>query len=175
MGSKNFLSSQQSVGLVHPEFTGWLASGFGSIVVLNNLTLLFVSISLDHRSHENIIGVLGEHWSDLSLIEMSAVIRNWEGVKLQIGLSLDILIIGVRGRIRIRIALRLSSLSLDIVRSHWWSCIGFSGSPVSVPYVEKRLVFLRIGTGEFPDLGSVISGNESEESSVNQLHCYCYC
>ena len=168
VGVENLLSSSHSVFLAHPELASWLATGLGSIVVLNDFALLLVSIGLDHGSHENVISVCRESWGNDSLVNGRLIQTDWEGVESDISLSLNIFFVfGVRGG-----AVTIAFILLEIVGSVWWSSIGLLSGPVSVPNLESRLVLLRVGTGEIPNLRGVIGSDETKEHSVNQLHCF---
>jgi len=89
MGIKNFVGGSECGLLVHPEFSWWLSTGLGSIVMLNNLGLLFKSVLLDHGSHEDIIGVWCESWGGNSVIIVGLMILNGEVVRFFDGNSLD--------------------------------------------------------------------------------------
>merc|ERR1719242_1437261 len=83
VGGKNLLSSSEGRGLVHPELSAWLTTSLKSIGVLNDLGSLLKGVLLDHRSHEDIIGVSRESGGGDSLVvgglvvEWSVVGWNW--------------------------------------------------------------------------------------------------
>ena len=81
MGIKNFVWGSECGLLVHPEFSWWLSTGFGSIVVLDNLGLLFKSVLLDHGSHEDIIGVCCKSWGGNSIIIVGLMVLNGEEIR----------------------------------------------------------------------------------------------
>jgi len=89
MGIKNFVGGSECGLLIHPEFSWWLSTGLGSIVVFNNLGLLFECVLLNHRSHENIIGVWCESRGGNSIIVVGLMILNCEVIRFFDSNSLD--------------------------------------------------------------------------------------
>jgi len=91
MGGENLLGGGEGRGLVHPELSTWLTTSLKAVGVLNNLGSLLESVLLDHRSHEDIIGVSGESgWGDSLvvgglMVEWGVVLWNWVIVLVELG------------------------------------------------------------------------------------------
>merc|ERR1719353_2236963 len=83
VGSEDLLGGREGRGLVHPELSAWLTTSLKSIGVLSDLGSLLKGVLLDHRSHEDIIGVSRESGGGDSLVvgglvvEWSVVGWNW--------------------------------------------------------------------------------------------------
>merc|ERR1711907_156205 len=87
MGGEDLRGGSEGSGLVHPEFSRWLTSGLGAIVVLSDLGSLLKGVLLDHGSHEDIIGISGESWGGNSLV-VGGFMVEW-GVVFWGGILLD--------------------------------------------------------------------------------------
>ena len=96
MGLENLGGGSSSSTLGHDESTRW-----GTIVVL-----LLVGVGLDHGSHEDVVGVLSESWSNISLVgAIDLTVHVWgedlAGVVIIITIASEGNVLGVGVRVRL--------------------------------------------------------------------------
>ena len=137
MCSENFSSSSLGLSLGQCENT----------ISRSIFVLTFSGVCVEHRSHEDIIGVSRESFWNSSDISRSSTRVSWS--ILNVGFFIRLIIGGI---------------GIDLhVGSHWWSSVGSVSGNIAEVVIKNLLVSVREDTLELPYTSSVFGRDKSEE------------
>ena len=154
VGSENLLGGSECILLAQPEGASWLTTNLASIIELLNWSSLLEGVCLNHGSHEDVVGVRGEVWSDDSLVFAinGTVFNGLPGVEDWV--LFDDLLCGDSNILSLIIGLRVRGLGFGFNLNGalvWWSLIGSRSGVVSVVFLDGGVISVAEHGGELPD------------------------
>ena len=143
VGSENLLGGSSSTDGVEEESASW-----GALLHVIVALLLLKSVSLDHRSHEDVVSIGSEVRSDDSLgVTLWVALPRLVPVELELDVLLWLLLVaGVRVRLAIKGREGLG------VGSHWRSRVSLLHGVVAVRSLSLRVSLVLVNGSELPGL-----------------------
>jgi len=153
VGSKNLLSGVLHTCLAHHEGTGWLTTDLGSIIELLNWSSLLESVFGDHGSHEDVIRVRREVWSNDSLVLTigGTILDGFPGIVDWV--FFDYLFsCDANVGLLVRLGIRGLGLRLDLNGALvWWSGVSSLSRVSSIAELSCVVISMSKDGGKLPD------------------------